>query len=316
VSVPAASVIVPTFNRRAMVCEAIASVFAQTEKDFQLIVVDDGSSDGTWDRLQAIASAFAGKAEAMCIERTAQVGPAGARNHGIAMARGQYTAFLDSDDLWAPRKVARQVEFMRTRACEISQTQEAWFRDASRVNPRLRHRKKAGDIFAESLRTCLISPSAVMIETRLLKESGGFDSRMRACEDYDLWLRLLVDHKVDLLDEELVTRRAGHCDQLSATTPAPDRFRILALAKLIAGGRLSDEQRGETLKVLAEKCVVYGAGLRKRGRTTQGDFFVGIASERSTTSFPPDQALVERIASSIGLDHESSNRANRRAATL
>jgi len=298
-----------------MVGEAIASVIAQTEKDFELIVVDDGSSDGTWDRLQALADAFAGKAQSLRIERIAHIGPAGARNHGMAVARGRYTAFLDSDDLWAPRKLARQIEFMRTRACEICQTQEAWLRDGSRVNPRVRHRKKAGDIFAESLRTCLISPSAVMIETRLLKESGGFDCRMLACEDYDLWLRLLVDHKVELLDVELVTRRAGHGDQLSATTPALDRFRILALAKLIAGGRLSDKQRGETLSVLAEKCIVYSAGLRKRGRITQADFFAGFAAERSRTSLRPDEALVERIAKSIRLDHESPNLANGCAAT-
>jgi Glycosyl transferase family 2 len=222
---PEVSVIIPTYNRRAMLLEAIDSVFAQTTEAFELIVIDDGSTDGTSEHLMRLGKTIR-------IERIERSGPAAARNCGVELARAPLIAFLDSDDLWAPAKLERQLAFMRANpSCAISQTDEIWIRNGRRVNPGLRHRKRAGDIFIDSLRTCLISMSATMMRTDLFRSIGGFDEIMMAAEDYDLWLRILIDHEAGLLDEPLVTRRGGHCDQTSATTPAIDRFRILALAK-------------------------------------------------------------------------------------
>ena len=230
---PEVSVIIPTWNRRAMVSEAIASVLAQTGARFELIVIDDGSTDGTLDDLRPLAAQA--RENPIRIEGTPHRGPAAARNRGVELARAPLIAFLDSDDLWSPGKLARQLTFMRAHPeYAIAQTRELWIRGGRRVNPGRRHLKRSGDIFADSLRCCLISPSAVMMRTDLFRSGGGFDASMAACEDYDLWLRILIDHDAGLLDEPLVTRRAGHPDQLSATTPALDRFRILALAKLIA----------------------------------------------------------------------------------
>src|ERR1039457_4126011 len=98
----------------------------------------------------------------------------------------------------------------------------------------------------------------------LFRSAGGFDEHLTAAEDYDLWLRILIDHEAGLLDEPLVTRRGGHPDQLSATTPALDRFRILALAKLLADDRLSPARRTSVVEVLAEKSCIYARGLRRR----------------------------------------------------
>jgi len=305
---PAVSVIIPTFNRRTMVRHAIGSVMAQTERDFELIVVDDGSTDGSCELLKALASRRAGERWGFRFERISNRGPAGARNHGLAIARGRYTAFLDSDDLWKQGKLALQLNHMRSRGRAISQTQEIWIRHGRRVNPGLRHRKLGGDIFVQSLRTCLISPSAAMVETRLLRQAGGFDERMRACEDYDLWLRLLAENQADLLDDALVVRRAGHLDQLSATTPALDRFRILALMKLVAGGALGAKRRLSALEVLAEKCTVYGKGLRRRKRVFEADLFEDIASQalRPTSECWPDRRIVEQVARAISLQHETN----------
>jgi hypothetical protein len=163
--------------------------------------------------------------------------------------------------------------------CAIAQTQELWLRDGRRVNAGRRHRKRPGDIFVDSLRTCLISPSAVMMKRELFQAVGGFDERLAACEDYDLWLRLLVDHEVGLLDEALVIRRAGHPDQLSASTPALDRFRIVALLKLMAVPALGAARREAVAGVLAEKCAIYANGLERRNQFEAADHYRALARQ-------------------------------------
>jgi glycosyltransferase involved in cell wall biosynthesis len=268
---PEVSIILPTYNRRTIVCEAVASVLAQRDADFELIVVDDGSTDDTGEVLADLNE--------MRVERIAHRGPAAARNRGVTIARAPLIAFLDSDDLWAPDKLRRQLAFMRENPdCAISQTNEIWIRNGRRVNPGLRHLKRAGDIFIESLRTCLISPSAVIIKTDFFRALGGFDEDFAAAEDYDLWLRILIDHEVGLLDEPLVTRRAGHADQLSSSIPALDRFRVLALVKLLANDCLSDSRRAAVVKVLVEKCGVLVQGSSRRQRTSESELYAAIAS--------------------------------------
>ncbi|MFZ0678713.1 glycosyltransferase family 2 protein [Candidatus Binatus sp.] len=270
---PEVSVIIPTYNRCAMLLEAIDSVLARTTEALELIVIDDGSTDGTEKELTRLGKAIR-------IERIEHGGPAAARNRGVAAARAPLIAFLDSDDLWAPTKLERQLAFMRANpACAISQTDEIWIRNGRRVNPGVRHRKCAGDIFIDSLRTCLISMSATIIRADLFRSLGGFDEIMLAAEDYDLWLRILIDHEAGLLDEPLVTRRGGHDDQLSATTPAIDRFRILSLTKLLTDDRLSPERRTVVVEVLAEKCRIYAGGLARRGRIEQARLYERIADQ-------------------------------------
>jgi glycosyltransferase involved in cell wall biosynthesis len=287
---PEISVIIPTHNRRAMLREALASVAAQRggnfDPAFEVIVVDDGSIDGTWDDLAA-------QSDNLRAVRTERRGPATARNRGIAMAGGRLIAFLDSDDLWMPEKLARQSLFMRNNPdCAISQTGETWMRGGRRVNPGRRHRKHRGDIFIDSLRTCLISPSAAILRRELLDEIGGFDEDMAACEDYDLWLRILARNEAGLIDEPLVIRRAGHPGQLSATVAALDRFRILALAKLLADASFDAARRRAAAEVMAEKCLVYGNGLARRGRHDDAMFFAEAAqSALERWSDAPDAAL-------------------------
>jgi glycosyltransferase involved in cell wall biosynthesis len=296
---PEISVIIPTHNRRAMLREALASVMAQRgaifdpdfDATFEVIVVDDGSTDGTWQDLSCYdLSAERGNIRAV---RTERRGPAAARNRGISMARGKLIAFLDSDDLWMPEKLARQGLFMRANPdCAISQTAETWRRDGRRINPGRRHRKRPGDIFIDALRTCLISPSAAILRRELLDDVRGFDEDMAACEDYDLWLRILARHEAGLLDEPLVIRRAGHPGQLSATVVALDRFRILALAKLLGDVSLGAAKRTAVAEAMAEKCLIYGKGLERRRRHDQAAFFVEAArSALERWSRGPDAAL-------------------------
>jgi len=297
---PEVSVIIPTYNRRAMLLEAIDSVFAQTTEAFELIVIDDGSTDGTAEHLKRFGKSIR-------IERIEHGGPAAARNRGVALAGAPLIAFLDSDDLWAPTKLERQLAFMHANpACAISQTDEIWIRNGRRVNPGMRHSKRAGDIFIDSLRTCLISMSATIMRTDLFRSRGGFDEVMTAAEDYDLWLRILIDREAGLLDEPLVTRRGGHPDQTSSTTPAIDRFRILALAKLLADDRLSAMRRAAVVEVLAEKCRIYAGGLTRRGRIDQARLYQRIADQAQNWRAAEIGCAIKSIRSTLHENpHES-----------
>ena len=287
------SVIIPTYNRRAMLLEAIDSVLAQSTQTFELIVIDDGSTDGTAEQL-------ATPDQTIRFERIDHCGPGAARNRGVALASAPLIAFLDSDDLWAPTKLERQLAFMNANPdCAISQTNEIWIRNGRRVNPGLRHRKRSGDIFIDSLRTCLISISATMMRTELFRSLTGFDQSMLAAEDYDLWLRILIDHEAGLLDEPLVTRRGGHPDQTSATTPALDRFRILALTKLLADDALSPARRTAVIEVLVEKCRIYAGGLVRRGRIEQARLYQRICDQAQNLRAPEIGCAIESIRSML-----------------
>ena len=207
--VPLVSVIIPTYNRADLVRQALASVKAQTYRDFEIVVVDDGGTDGTCEVLSAWR-------EIRVLRHARRRGVSAARNTGIAAARGQWLAFLDSDDLWLPDKLARQISWLEGQPeLLMCQTDETWVRRGVRVNKPLSHRKVAGRIFLPSLARCMISPSAVILNRRLFADHGGFDETLPAAEDYDLWLRLTWRYEVGLVDEPLVIKRGGHPDQLS-----------------------------------------------------------------------------------------------------
>jgi len=261
--VPEVSVVIPTFNRAAMVVEAVASVLSQEGVDFQLIVVDDGSTDDTPSRVHRFSSA-------VCYHCQPRSGVSASRNRGVALSRAPLVAFLDSDDLWLPGKLKVQKTFMdENLEVMICQTEEIWVRNGRRLNPKIRHRKSSGDIFRRSLELCLVSPSAVMIRRELFDRVGYFDETLPMAEDYDLWLRVAAEYPVYLLHEPLVVKRGGHPDQLSAT-PGIDRYRIRALEKLLQSGRLSPDQREWTWRALQDKCRVYGTGCLNRGKKEEG----------------------------------------------
>ncbi|HJX09797.1 MAG TPA: glycosyltransferase family A protein, partial [Candidatus Binatia bacterium] len=231
---PAVSVIIPTHNRWPMIGEAVESVLRQSFQDFELLVVDDGSSDGTAEKIRAFGGDTRIIVRSLC-------GVSAARNYGASVARGRYFAFLDSDDLWLAEKLAVQTTFMMEHPeIQICQTEEIWLRHGKRVNPKAKHRKPSGDIFRASLELCLVSPSAVMMTKKLFDEKGGFDENFPVCEDYDLWLRVAVDHPVPLIATPMVIKRGGHADQLSHSLWGMDRYRVMALQKLLRAGVIGE----------------------------------------------------------------------------
>ncbi|MBL7194989.1 MAG: glycosyltransferase [Desulfobacterales bacterium] len=274
---PLVSVIIPTFNRGWILKEAIDSVIAQNFEDFELIVIDDGSSDNTPDILNLY------KNDIIAFTQNNK-GVSAARNKGIALSSGRFIAFLDSDDLWMQNKLSTQVDFFNeNHDALICQTDEIWIRNNVRVNPKKRHKKLSGMIFEHSLKLCMVSPSAVMIKRKLFDEVGLFDEDLPACEDYDLWLRISCSHPVYLIDIPLIIKRGGHTDQLSRL-PVLDKYRIKALNKIIASSLLSEEQYRAAIKTLKEKCVIYANGCLKRGRTDEALFYKTISSGMGMSS--------------------------------
>ncbi len=281
---PLVSVIIPTYNRGWILKETIDSVLAQDFTDFELIVVDDGSTDNT----QSILSSYK---EDIVVLRQDNKGVSSARNRGIVSASGQFIAFLDSDDLWLSQKLSVQVDFFNTNPdALICQTEEKWIRNGIRVNPKKRHKKLSGDIFEHSLYLCLVSPSAVMIRRSLFEKAGMFDETLPACEDYDMWLRISCRYPVYLIDTPLIIKRGGHADQLSRSSGL-DRYRIQSLKKIIESNLLTDKQTMAAVKVLKEKCDIYANGCLKRGRKEKALYYNNLAGSCLAMVTSPEKIL-------------------------
>ncbi len=267
---PEVSVILPTYNRGWILKEAIDSVLAQEFKDFELIVVDDGSTDNTGEILDSYE-------QGLIVVRQSNKGVSAARNRGIDAAEGRLVAFLDSDDLWLPRKLSSQVDFFNTNpAAVINQTEEIWVRNGVRVNPKTRHHKFSGMIFKRSLALCLVIPSAVMMKRSLFDEVGVFDEKLPACEDYDLWLRISCRYPVHLIETPLIMKRGGHADQLSKA-PGLDKYRIQALKKIIESGQLEPDSYRAAVQTLQEKCAIFAGGCRKREKNAEARYYEELA---------------------------------------
>jgi GT2 family glycosyltransferase len=117
-----------------------------------------------------------------------------------------------------------------------------------------------------------------MLSRELFERVGGFDENLPVCEDYDLWLRIAVDHPVPLIDNALVIKRGGHADQLSRSTWGMDRYRVLALQKLLRSG-LDGTRRDAAVEVLRCKIEVLASGARKRSRVSDATPYENILAE-------------------------------------
>ena len=266
---PKVSVIIPTYNRLQYLGRAIRSLLAQTYRNFELIVVDDGSTDETTLMIKRFP-------QVIYLQKT-NSGVSRTRNLGIRRAKGEWIAFLDSDDEWLPQKLEKQMEYLNAHPeIKIFQTEEIWIRNGKRVNSMKKHKKYGGNIFKECLPLCIVSPSAVIIKREIFDEVGLFDENFPACEDYDLWLRIAARFPIGLMDEPLIIKYGGHEDQLSRTIPSLDLYRIESLRKIIQSGILSTEQKIWAQNELEKKCLIYGKGCLKRGKKSEAEKFLSL----------------------------------------
>jgi len=258
---PKVSVIIPTYDRLPMVKEAVDSVLAQDFEDFELIVVDDGSTDGTVEEIKR----YGGRVR--LLEHSENRGVSAARNKGVLNARGKYIAFLDSDDLWVKGKLKIQVAFLDENPhYPLCYTDEIWIRRGRRVNPKIKHSKYSGWIFEKCLPLCTISPSSAVMRKTLFSKVGLFDEALPVCEDYDFWLRVSVRFPIFFINRKLIVKRGGHSDQLSQRSWGNDHYRVIALEKLLSEPYITPEERRIILDEMKQKCQILYKGFLKRGK--------------------------------------------------
>jgi len=205
---PLVSVIIPTYNRVQYLERALHSVLDQTFSDYELIIIDDGSTDDT----NLLLKKYKKRIRIFSILHS---GVSAARNFGIEKSHGE------------------------------------------------KHMKHSGWIFKESLPLCIVSPSAVIIHSKIFKDIGNFDVGLTVCEDYDLWLRISRKYQIGLIPETLIVKIGGHKDQLSRQFWGMDRFRIMSLKKLLKE-ELTHEQRELVLKEIIKKLTILSIGRAKR----------------------------------------------------
>ncbi len=263
------SVILTTYNRADMVIEALESVLSQQELPDEILLVDDGSTDDTMEKIRP----YQERIKLLAQENT---GISAARNTGIKTAKHDWLTFLDSDDLWKPQKLRRQKEALgQNPEYKICYTNEEWRKNGKWMNQKKAHQKYSGWIYEKCLPLCIISPSSVLIHRSVFERTGIFDEDLPACEDYDLWLRMTAIFPVLYIPEKIIIKRAGNWPQLSKQHSL-DKYRIAALEKIIKSDKLDPEQLKQTFHMLKNKCNIYKLGCEKHNRADETEWINNI----------------------------------------
>lgn len=257
------SVIIPTFNRLSLISRAIDSVLKQTFKPFEIIVVDDGSSDNT-------STFIKNNYKSVKLIKQKNLGVSKARNVGIKNSSGDWIALLDSDDEWKKNKLEVQIKSLSEYDYySVCHTNEIWIRNGTRVNQKKRHQKYGGNIFDKCLDICRISPSSIIFQKNIINEVGWFDENLSICEDYDLWLRITANFKILFIDKPLIIKYSGHSDQLSKSVAGIEAYRIKSLENLLSNTRLIKDYKRLAIEMLITKLRIYKKGLLKRQKSNE-----------------------------------------------
>lgn len=261
---PRVSVIIPAFNAEGFLARALRSVEAQTFGDYEVVLIDDGSTDGTAE----IARSF----ECVRYFHQSNQHQAVARNRGLKEAEGELVAFLDADDEWLPEKLERQLAFMDENKSRISYTDTYYSKNDKRVRYSKMAPPYAGQILnplvEEWLEFCFITMNTVVAEKRLLEEVGGFDEAapFLSFEDYGLWLQVaLSEARFDYLDEPLAVYYRGHESDSSDSIVMLERY-VQALTYYSLHYIFPPEASERLDRTLDRANVALGAKLLKHGR--------------------------------------------------
>ncbi len=204
---PRISVVIPAYNSRAFIPDAIDSVLGQTYRDFEIIIVDDGSTDAIGELIEARYP------DARCL-RIEHGGPSRARNTGIRNARGEFIAFLDADDIWLPTKLEKQIEYFDGHPdVAMVFTENHYFDDSGTIDYSFKLDKRIlmkGNVPANIFLYSGVATPTVIVRKNVFDEVGYFDEELSIAEDDNLWIRISSKYEVGLIDEILVKIRRNH----------------------------------------------------------------------------------------------------------
>ena len=256
------SVVIPSYNRKDFLKRSIDSAINQTKKPLEIIVVDDGSTDGTEAMIKS-------DYDFVKFIKQKNKGVSAARNIGIKVSIGEWICFLDSDDEWKKDKLEKQINAMKSNpGYKFFHSNEIWIKNGLRINQKKKHKKYGGDIFEKCLDMCRISPSSVMIDKTVFDEVGNFNEYLVVCEDYELWLRICDKYRVFFIDEPLIIKYGGHQGQLSYSIESIENHRIKALEYLILEN-LNRKNKRHAIQMLLSKLNIYLKGLVKRKKNDE-----------------------------------------------
>lgn len=253
------SVVIPSYNSARYLTAAIDSVLAQTYENFEILVVDDGSTDETKDVLKRYENSIR-------YLYKPNGGVSSARNHGIENAKGEYLAFLDADDAWLPEKLEKQIielEKNAGRACYAAFTACDEKLNPLRVVQNQRSENALRDLLVRG--NVIGTPSAVIIEKKLLKEIGGFDLGLSQCADWEMWVRVAAHAEFFGVEESLVLYRE-HESNMSRNARLLEKDSLLVLEKGFAAIDLPDEIREQKNRAFARNYMVLAGTYFQAGR--------------------------------------------------
>jgi glycosyltransferase involved in cell wall biosynthesis len=226
ITMPTVSVIIPAYNAEAFIADAVSSALEQTYRDLEVIVVDDGSTDGTLARL-------AGFGDRIRVHQQPNRGVAMARNTGVGLARGGWIAFLDADDLWLPHKLERQLASASAPMLYTDRMNIGARGDLPEIQSAVTP-MHGGDVFALLLgEGNFITNTSVMMRRALFEKMNGFYTGLNGTEDWDLWIRIAEGHEIGFIDEPLVRYRF-HPGGLSRNFLKMGRERLEVIARALA----------------------------------------------------------------------------------
>ena len=212
---PKVSVIIPTFNRAAFLESAIESVLNQTYNDFEIIIVDDNSSDNTYEVVASFKDV-----RIKYIRHRENKGVSAARNTAIRVCKGKYIAFLDDDDEWVPEKLQKQVELQdksSSNICGVYSDRVIIDRLSNKIISKgLQSNKVRGNLLSQLVMHNQINTCTVLLRKRCLDDVGLFDETISYMEDRDLWIRLSLNWDFEYIDEPLTRTHIHKQNHLSS----------------------------------------------------------------------------------------------------
>lgn len=261
------SIIIPTYNRAQSLKRAIDSIAYQTYPHWELIVVDDGSTDET----EGVVKSYCYN-QIHYIRNPKNSGVSFSRNVGVRNSNYSWLAFLDSDDEWLKDKLENQASYIeKNPEIKFVHCNEVWIRNGVRVNAKNKHKKYGGRIYTRCVPLCCVSPSASTLHKDIFEEFGGFEESFPACEDYDLWLKIFSKYEAGYIDKPLLNKYGGHQDQLSRKYVAMDYWRVKSLFSALKHliHNLTHEEIDLTTQEIIKKSQILINGYKKHNNFEQ-----------------------------------------------